>query len=128
VPNQEVEILMGKAPRARPTRLGEKIFEIRRKLGLSQNGLIRQLGLTEKLFQGDVSAWELGNREPDLPTLLLLARTAGVYVDVLIDDALDLPEKLPANQRGSEVDGKRFSKRITKGRAKSKHTMHKQSD
>lgn len=110
---------MGKSPRARPARLAEKILEIRRKLELSQNGLIRHLGLTEKLFQGDVSAWELGNREPDLPTLLLLAKAAGVYVDVLIDDGLDLPERLPADQRGSEVGGRRASKMIKKGPAKS---------
>lgn len=100
---QEVKVLMGKRPRERPARLGEKIVEIRRKLGLSQNGLIRHLGLTERLFQGDVSAWELGNREPDLPTLLLLARAAGVSVEALIDDALDLPERLPARPKSEGV-------------------------
>lgn len=110
---------MGKAPRTRPARLGEKLLELRHKLGLSQNGLIRHLGLTEKLFQGDVSAWELGNREPDLPTLLLLAKAAGVYVDVLIDDALDLPEKLPAAQRGPEVDVNQASKRPRSKRSRS---------
>ena len=94
---------MGRAPSYRPARLGEKIVEIRRKLGLSQNGLIRYLGLTEVLFQGDISAYELGNRVPDLRTLLLLSNMAGVYVDVLIDDALDLPDKLPAVPKSAGV-------------------------
>jgi len=90
---------MGKSPSYRPARLGEKIVEIRRKLALSQNGLLRYLGLSDELFQGDISAFELGNRTPDLRTLLLLAQAAGVYVDVLIDDGLDLPEKIPANPK-----------------------------
>jgi transcriptional regulator with XRE-family HTH domain len=90
---------MGKAPGYKPKRLGKKIVEIRRKLGLSQNGLIRHLGLGDELFQGDISAFELGNRVPDLRTLLLLAKCVKVYVDVLIDDELDLPEKLPANPK-----------------------------
>jgi len=90
---------MGKAPGYKPSHLGKKIVEARRKLGLSQNGLIRHLGLSEELFQGDISAFELGNRIPDLRTLLLLANAVGVYVDVLIDDDLDLPEKLPAKPK-----------------------------
>lgn len=98
---------MGKAPSYKPARLGQKIIEIRNKLGLSQNGLIRHLKLTEELFQGDISAFELGNRVPDLRTLLLLAKAAGVYVDVLIDDELDLPEKLPAHPKSEGIKRKR---------------------
>jgi transcriptional regulator with XRE-family HTH domain len=94
---------MGKAPGYKPARLGLKIVEIRRKLGLSQNGLIRHLGLEDELFQGDVSAFELGNRVPDLRTLLLLAKAVGVYVDVLIDDELDLPVKLPASPKSEGI-------------------------
>jgi transcriptional regulator with XRE-family HTH domain len=96
-------ILMGKAPSYKPKRLGEKVVEIRRQLGLSQNGLIRHLGLSDELFQGDISAYELGNRVPDLRTLLLLSRAAGVFVDVLIDDSLNLPEKLPANPKSEGI-------------------------
>ncbi|MCA1565737.1 MAG: helix-turn-helix domain-containing protein [Acidobacteria bacterium] len=94
---------MGKAPGYKPSRLGQKFVEIRKKLGLSQNGLIRHLGLAEYLFQGDISAFELGNRIPDLRTLLLLANAVGVYVDVLIDDELDLPEKLPAKPKSDGI-------------------------
>ncbi|HYG12099.1 MAG TPA: helix-turn-helix transcriptional regulator [Pyrinomonadaceae bacterium] len=94
---------MGRLPSYRPERLGKKMVEIRRKLGLSQNGLIRHLGLSDELFQGDISAFELGNRTPDLRTLLLLAQAAGVYVDVLIDDATDLPKKIPAVPKSEGV-------------------------
>jgi transcriptional regulator with XRE-family HTH domain len=98
---------MGRAPSYKPARLGEKIVQIRRELGLSQNGLLRQLGLTEVLFQGDISAYELGNRVPDLRTLLLLANLAGVFVDVLIDDTLDLPNKLPASPKSEGIRRKK---------------------
>lgn len=101
---------MGKAPGYKPLHLGQKIVEARRKLGLSQNGLIRHLGLTEELFQGDISAFELGNRIPDLRTLLLLANAVGVYVDVLIDDELDLPEKLPAKPKSEGIRRKKPSR------------------
>jgi transcriptional regulator with XRE-family HTH domain len=101
---------MGKAPGYKPLHLGQKIVEARRKLGLSQNGLIRHLGLTEELFQGDISAFELGNRIPDLRTLLLLANAVGVYVDVLIDDELDLPEKLPASPKSEGIRRKESSR------------------
>lgn len=94
---------MGRAPSYKPARLGEKIVQIRRELGLSQNGLLGRLGLTEVLFQGDISAYELGNRVPDLRTLLLLANLAGVFVDVLIDDKLDLPDKLPASPKSEGI-------------------------
>jgi transcriptional regulator with XRE-family HTH domain len=101
---------MGKAPGYKPLHLGQKIVEARRKLGLSQNGLIRHLGLTEELFQGDISAFELGNRIPDLRTLLLLANAVGVYVDVLIDDELDLPEELPAKPKSEGIKRKKSSR------------------
>lgn len=94
---------MGKAPGYKPVRLSTKIVEVRGRLGLSQNGLIRYLGLQDELLQGDISAFELGNRVPDLRTLLLLAQAIGVYVDVLIDDDLDLPEKLPARPKSAGV-------------------------
>lgn len=105
---------MGKAPSYKPARLGEKIVEIRHHLCLSQNGLIKHLGLWDELFQGDISAYELGNRVPDLRTLLLLAQAAGVYVDVLIDDSLALPEKLPANPKSEGIKRESFSNKRPK--------------
>jgi transcriptional regulator with XRE-family HTH domain len=41
-----------------------------------------------------ISNYELGTREPPLPVLLKYARLAGISTDVLIDDDLDLPEKI----------------------------------
>ena len=84
---------MGKAQRPRPRRLGEKLLQIRTDLGLSQNELIQRLDFSElELVQGTISTYELGKREPSLPLLLTYARLAGVPVDALIDDEIDLPK------------------------------------
>jgi hypothetical protein len=56
---------------------------------------IEQLGLVSALGRAEVSEFERGRRDPDLLTLLSYGRLANVYLDVLVDDALDLPEELP---------------------------------
>ena len=53
----------------------------------------------EVLYQSNVSGFELGEREPALPILLKYAQVAGIYVDVLIDDELDLPSDLPCREK-----------------------------
>ena len=90
---------MGKKARERPGRLAEKLMQIRRTLGDSQNELIRRMGLQAKTTQADISEYERGEREPPLPVLLGYARAANVYVEVLIDDQINLPEELPARRR-----------------------------
>ncbi|HEX8176452.1 MAG TPA: helix-turn-helix transcriptional regulator [Pyrinomonadaceae bacterium] len=87
------------APRQKPERLAEKLLQIREALGLSQDGMLERLGLAEDFSRSRISAYELGNREPPLPVLLRYARLVGISTDVLIDDELDLPAKLPSQQK-----------------------------
>ena len=87
---------MGKFPRRKQARLAEKLRQIRTAFGLSQNELLRHLGLEEELYRTNISSYESGEREPHLYVLLKYARAAGVCLDVLVDDELDLPEKLPS--------------------------------
>jgi transcriptional regulator with XRE-family HTH domain len=95
-------ILMGRYSRQKPVRLAEKLLHIRKALGLSQNEMIRRLGLEDVLTQSRISGYELGTREPSLPTLLMYGRLAGVSTDLLIDDEIALPDTLPvrSEQRG----------------------------
>src|SRR5262245_43178097 len=86
--------LMVSARNPKPERLGEKLVQIRLALGLSQDGMLARLGLAEKYSRSRVSAYELGDREPHLPVLLLYARSVGISTDVLIDDDMDLPARL----------------------------------
>lgn len=88
---------MGRAKIPKPRRLAEKLVEIRSHLGLSQNGMARVMGLEDQLTQAEISAFERGIRLPPLPVLLRYARAAAVYMDVLVDDELDLPETIPSS-------------------------------
>jgi transcriptional regulator with XRE-family HTH domain len=90
---------MGRTSREKPERLAEKLIQIRVALGLSQNEILSRMGLTERLNRDDISKYERGVREPSLLVLLRYAHAAGVSTDVLIDDSLDLPAKLPARRK-----------------------------
>lgn len=90
---------MGTRSRPKPTRLPTKLLEIRTKLGLSQNGIIRRMGIADQVVQADISAYEHGLREPPLYILLQYARAANILVERLIDDEIDLPEQLPSKAK-----------------------------
>ena len=101
---------MGRATRPRPERLAEKLLQIRTTLGLSQNGLIRFLGLANELTQDYISAYERGVREPPLHVLLQYARAVNILVEWLIDDEINLPDRLPAKPLPTWVAPKRSTK------------------
>jgi hypothetical protein len=61
--------------------------------------MLARLGLQEKLLRAAVSGYELGTIEPPLPVILRYARAAGICTDVLLDDELDLPAKLPTKPK-----------------------------
>ncbi len=90
---------MGRYHRTKPARLAEKLLHIRTAMGLSQNEMLKRLGLEEEMTRGRISGYELGTREPSLPTLLRYARSAGLCVDDLIDDDMDLPMTMPATSK-----------------------------
>lgn len=115
---------MGRATRPRPERLSEKLLHIRTTLGLSQNGMIRRLGLADELTQDYISAYERGVREPPLPVLLKYAQAAGVYVDALIDDEVDLLEALPCQPKH---EGVRRKPEISKGQRRLKSDRARRS-
>jgi transcriptional regulator with XRE-family HTH domain len=87
----------------KPLRLPEKLLQIRKSLNLSQNELLIKLGFQDKLFRSNISQYELGSREPSLLVILNYARLANVYVDVLIDDELDLPEQIPSREKSCGI-------------------------
>jgi transcriptional regulator with XRE-family HTH domain len=80
-------------------RLHEKLRQIRESYSLSQAEMVSRLSLADELKQSDISAFEREpedkwSREPALPHLLRYAKVAGVNVEVLIDDKVELPDKL----------------------------------
>ena len=82
-------------PRRRPTRLAEKLRRIRLDLGLSQAEMLRRLRVEDEIDYTTISKYELDKNEPPLLVLLQYARVAGVHLEDLADDAIDLPRRLP---------------------------------
>src|ERR1700754_2018983 len=86
---------MKRASPTKPARLEEKLKRSRDEVDLSQSELLDRLGFSEHLFRSNISQYERGHRIPSLPVLLEYARLVNVELSVLIDDRLDLPQKLP---------------------------------
>src|ERR1041385_695261 len=96
---------MGRTPSERPARLAEKLTQIRKLLNLSQAEMVRRMGLEQKLTREDISKYERGLRVPPLLTLLRYAEAANVFVDVLINDKLELPTELPPITKSQGILG-----------------------
>lgn len=89
---------MGRASRERPSRLGEKLLQIRNALGLSQDGMLRALGMSEHYGRHYISGFERGEREPPLTILLRYSKVARVWMNALVDDEIDLPADIPSDR------------------------------
>ena len=76
--------------RPRPKHLAKKLLQIRRSLGVSQGELVRQLGVQALIEHTTISKYELNKNEPPLAILLAYARLAGIPVERIIDDELEI--------------------------------------
>lgn len=63
-------------------KLGEKILNYRKKLGLSQEELGDKVGVSRQT----VSKWEIGQTIPELEKMILLAKEFGTTIDELVKD------------------------------------------
>jgi transcriptional regulator with XRE-family HTH domain len=107
-----------KPKRKKPARLAEKLLTIRQQLDLSQDGIIRRLGLEQEIERDYISKYERGILEPTLNVLLAYARAIsttgqGEFLETLIDDTQDLPLKLPADPEHQLLGIRSKSKRKT---------------
>ena len=64
-------------------RLGEKIYDLRRRSGLSQEQMAEQLEVSRQA----VSKWESGASDPSTSNLLALAKLYGVSAEDLLREA-----------------------------------------
>lgn len=65
--------------------LGQNIYELRKKKGLSQEQLGEKIDVTRQT----ISNWELGETSPNPEQLKLLSKTLDVSVDDLIDNDIE---------------------------------------
>lgn len=101
-------------PRRRPQRLAEKLLHIRNALGLSQPAMHRRLGIEEEVAYTRISEYELDKAEPTLMILLQYARVAGINAEALMDDDLDLPDRLPDTTNHEDIKRKYAPRRKRK--------------
>ena len=85
-------------PRPRQKNLGRKLRQIRETLGVSQPHMPARLGL-HGMHPGRISEYETGEREPALFTLLSYAALAGVHLEDIVNDKVELPDQLPGKVR-----------------------------
>lgn len=90
---------MGRAKRWRVEKLPQKLLKIRESLNLTQEELVKKLGLENKIYRNTISGYESGEREPPMPVVLAYAYLAKVHLEVLVDDELDLPNVIPSKEK-----------------------------
>ena len=92
---------MGRGSRTQPKRLKDKLKAIRSQMGITQQemvNLLRSHAPNEFVDSGYISQFENGKREPSLPVLLAYSKLTKLSINVLVDDELDLPKRLPATK------------------------------
>ena len=86
-----------KGGRTRQKKLAKKLRLIRESLGFSQGQLVEKLGF-KRLSRGNISMYELGEREPPIYVLIKYAEAANICLDILLNDKYDLPAELPTKK------------------------------
>ncbi|MGN1473047.1 MAG: helix-turn-helix domain-containing protein [Eubacteriales bacterium] len=82
--------------------LSEKLYNLRRKQGLSQEGLAEKLDCSRQV----ISKWETGTTTPDAEKLQKYSELFGVSIDYLVKDDIDEPSSIHPTEKNSE--NKRF--------------------
>lgn len=77
-----------------PRNLAKKLLQIREFLNLSQTEMLKKLGFDDRLYRSNISQYERGEREPPLLVILNYAKVAGIMVEILIDDEVELPARM----------------------------------
>lgn len=80
-------------------KLHDKIYELRKKEGLSQEALAEKLGVSRQ----SVSKWETGEATPEVSKLLSLSKLFGVTTDYLLDDEAEEEKEVEMPSSSFEV-------------------------
>ncbi len=86
---------MGSKQLVKPNRMGEKVREIRLRLGFTQQKMFELLERHgAKIHVGYIGSYEINERIPTLLVTLAYARAVGIPMEALVDDNINLPAKL----------------------------------
>ncbi len=100
-------------------KLNEKIYNLRKQKGMSQETLAEELGVSRQA----VSKWETGDAVPEIGKLLALAKTFGVTTDWLLSD-----EPIPKEENNEETHQKEHSAEKTFTQRNSAERFEKSAD
>ena len=78
--------------------LSEKLYNLRRKQGLSQEGLAEKLDCSRQV----ISKWENGTTIPNAEMLQKYSELFGVSIDYLVKDDLDEQSVIPTAEKNVE--------------------------
>lgn len=76
--------------------LSEKLYQLRKKSGLSQEQLAEQLNVSRQA----ISKWESGSAFPESEKLIIISNYFGVSVDYLLKDEVEEDVKTANNEAG----------------------------
>ena len=76
--------------------LSEKLYQLRKKSGLSQEQLAEQLNVSRQA----ISKWESGSAFPESEKLIIISNYFGVSVDYLLKDDVEGDVKTANNEAG----------------------------
>lgn len=81
-------------PRPQPDRLAEKLRQLRARLGYTLEEMAQALSKVKKSppDKSHIHRFEAGIREPSLLVVLEYSRVAGVPLEAIVDDGIDLPD------------------------------------
>ena len=88
---------------------GNKLYELRKEKGLSQEELANHLYVTRQT----VSKWELGDSTPDMDKLIMLAELFEVSLDELVLNKVPVTTKL--DELGAKIMTKENKQKAKKG-------------
>lgn len=89
--------------------LADKIINLRKKAGWSQEELAGRLGVTRQ----SVSKWEGAQSVPDIEKIVQLSRLFSVTTDYLLKDELEEPEPVLVTDAGTQENPEKTYRRVT---------------
>ena len=90
--------------------LGEKIHQLRKGKGLSQEELASQLTVSRQA----ISKWELGESVPDTENVVQLSKLFDVSTDYLLNDDYESDQDIPAVKMNSETIKTEYRSKVKK--------------
>lgn len=88
-------------------KLSEKILNLRKQHGMSQEDLAGELNVSRQA----VSRWEVGSAQPDASNVLQLSKLFGVTADYLLNDNYESDRDVPA-VKNTEFSARNIVKKI----------------